>query len=451
MATDPGIAAEMLGLTLRHLRTQAGLSLRQLGKRALYDYTRLSRAERGEILIPIAQVRVLDDLLRAGGLLTAMRQAAVPGTVAEVPAARCNVTGDGPFILQVRLPGGGSIVMSMSRRQFAQLITTGALSAALPGVVSTEDATRIARTLEQPAYLDNQVLGYYRQALSACYAADKMQGPRRLIGAVLAQIEVLDSLRRGARQPYTDPLLQIMAQYGEMAGWLLQDSGDLDAAAGWSRRAAEWAHCAGDTRMAAYMLIRQANIATLTDDHAAVVQLAAAARREPGPLEPKLTALALQQQARGHARLREFRTCFTLLERAAGILGDHPAVSDPSAPVYLHHYDLLTLEEQSAVCHREAGHADTAMAILENSIAATAGSATRDRGHLTAKLAVTITQASQPDPDRAARLGMDALAIARDSGSARIIRELRTLDSRLLSHWPGHPASRDFSQALATA
>jgi hypothetical protein len=46
--------------------------------------------------------------------------------------------------------------------------------------------------------------------------------------------------------------------------------------------------------MAAYMLIRQASIATLTDDHAAVIQLAAAARRAPGPTEPKLTTLALQ-------------------------------------------------------------------------------------------------------------------------------------------------------------
>lgn len=72
-ASPPSIEAEIFGLTLRHLRTQAGLSLRQLGRRALYDYTRLSRAERGEILIPPTQVRVLDDLLRAGGLVTALR------------------------------------------------------------------------------------------------------------------------------------------------------------------------------------------------------------------------------------------------------------------------------------------------------------------------------------------------------------------------------------------
>jgi hypothetical protein len=46
---------------------------------------------------------------------------------------------------------------------------------------------------------------------------------------------------------------------------------------------------------------------------------------------------------------------------------------------------------------------------------------------------------------------MDALAIARDTGSARITRELRALDSQFLVRWPDHPATRDFTAALATA
>jgi len=203
--------------------------------------------------------------------------------------------------------------------------------------------------------------------------------------------------------------------------------------------------------MAAYMLIRQSNIATSTDDHTAVVQLAAAARRTPGPIEPKLTALALQQQARGHARLGEFHTCFTLLDQAAESLRDHPTVSDPGTPEYLHHYDLGTLEEQTAVCYREAGRADTAVTILENKINTMPGNLTRDRGHLAAKLAVAITQASQPDPSRAAHLGIGALTIACDTGSARITRELQALDSQLLARWPDHPGSRSFSEALAAA
>ena len=71
--------------------------------------------------------------------------------------------------------------MSLSRRQFAQLLATGALSAALPGTRSTEDAARATRALDEPARLDGEVLGYSRRTLDEYYRADKMLGPRRLI------------------------------------------------------------------------------------------------------------------------------------------------------------------------------------------------------------------------------------------------------------------------------
>jgi len=52
--------------------------------------------------------------------------------------------------------------------------------------------------------------------------------------------------------------------------------------------------------MVAYMLVRRSNIALLDDDAINVVDLAAA-RKVPGPISPKLHALAAQQEARGWA------------------------------------------------------------------------------------------------------------------------------------------------------
>src|ERR1700734_2450052 len=98
---DPGppeAAAEVFGMALRQLRERAGFSLRELGRRSLYDYSRLSRAENGRILIPDAQVRVLDDVLRAGGLLVALRQGANATTSPGVIAGRCTVTDGEPAI-----------------------------------------------------------------------------------------------------------------------------------------------------------------------------------------------------------------------------------------------------------------------------------------------------------------------------------------------------------------
>jgi transcriptional regulator with XRE-family HTH domain len=447
MEPGPSGAAEAFGIALRELRKEAGLSLRELGKRALYDYTRLSRAEHGDILVPEAQVQALDNILNADGVLIALRQAA-SGKSPATASRPYSVTGGEPVTLEIRLPGGGSVTLTLSRRQFTQILTTGALVAAFPATGTPDDADRASRALEQPARIDDEVLGCFRRTLDEFYKADKMLGPGRLIGPVLAQIDVLDGLRPSVRPPYADPLFQVLAQHAEMAGWLLQDSGDLGAAAAWSRRAAEWAQCAGDANMTAYMLVRQSNIAVLTRDHAAVVQLAAAARRTPGPVDPKLTALALQQQARGHARLGEDRDCFALLDQAASTLGQHPDVTIPGSPVYLQQYDLRALTEQSAACYQVTGQADKAVKILEDTIAVTSPALTRDCGHLTAKLAVAVTRTSQPDPDRAANLGLDALAAARQTGSARILGELRTLDQRLSAKWPRHPASHTFREAL---
>ncbi|MFC0862428.1 helix-turn-helix domain-containing protein [Sphaerimonospora cavernae] len=442
----------MLGVVLRHLRTQAGLSQRALGRAALYDHTRICRAEQGEILIPVEQVQALDTALRASGLLVALRAAADAAPVSVLSAGQAGIHDGEPVMLDMQTADGRTVRVTISRRDFAHLLATGALGSVLPALGNTEEAQRVARAIDEPARVDAQVIDYFRRVLAEHYAADKMLGPRSLLRPVLAQIDVLDELRRGARAAQVEPLLQVLAQYAEMAGWLHQDLGEVHAAMTWSRRAAEWAQVAGDDQMASYMLVRQANIAcALTDDHPAVVQYAAAARRKASGLEPKLVALAAQQQARGLALLGEYAKCFTLLDQAGQTLRDHPEVTEPHVPVYLHHYDLDTLEEQSAACYRAAGRADAAVAILERKIANLAGNLTRDHGHLTAKLAVAVAQSPQTDPDRAAHLGHQALNVARQTGSARIRRELRTLDMELLERWPGHAEARVFHDALAAA
>ncbi|GGK70528.1 transcriptional regulator [Sphaerisporangium melleum] len=438
--------ALMFGLALRHLRTQAGLSQRELGRKSLYDHSRISRAEQGDILVPIEQVRALDAALDAGGLLVALRQAADLRPVA--PPMVPGDDDDEPVMLEVLTADGKKVTVSISRRRFGHMLAGGTIASILPGTVDPAQTQRLTQALERPARLDDEIIGYFRRVLAEHYTADKMLGPAGLLQPVLAQIGVLDDLRKGARARQIEPLMQVLSQYAEMAGWLYQDLGELNTALHWSRRAAEWAQCAGDRQMAAYMLIRQSNITGLTDDHAAVVQLASAARRDPAGLDPKLTALAAQQQARGLAMLGEHDECYRLLDEAAETLRDHPQVTEPDAPVYLHHYDLDTLDEQSAFCHRVTGRADTAAAILESKIDRLPASFNRDRGHLTAKLAVAVAQSPHPDLARAAHLGREALTIARQTGSARIRRELDVLNAELLHRGPGTPDTRTFHEAL---
>ncbi len=361
--------------------------------------------------------------------------------------------GDGDsVIIEIRMPEGGSVRVSMSRRQFGEVLTAGALRGILPaGLLSVDEADRLTRATAHPCRVDQEVIEYFRRLLAEHYTGDKMLGPRQLLGPVMSQLAVLDTLRKQARPPVAKLLLRTLAQYAEFVGWLQQDGGAFHAAMHWSDRATQWAQAAGDYQMVAYLVIRKSNIACLADDATTAVDLAAAAQDVPGGIEPRIRALAAQQEARGWAMIGDADRCRRQLDTAAELLRGHSGETDPAGPLYLQHYDLETLEEQAATCYRNVGRPQDAIPIFERAIAALPGHLHRDRGHQMAKLANAVIATTQPEPDRAARLGLACLDLARHTGSARISTESHTLDVALMARWPDQPDTRAFHDALATS
>jgi hypothetical protein len=339
----------------------------------------------------------------------------------------------------------------LSRRQLGELLTSGALRAILPGGVTDPDqAERVFKVINEEHRVDPQVIGYFARMLDEHFTADKMMGPRQLITTALAQVEVLDRLRRSDTPGTNEPFLRLLAQYGEFVGWLHQDAGDTSAARFWSDRASQWAQAAGDYQMVAYMLIRKSNIALLDRDARDVIDLAAAARKVPGAINPRLLALAAQQEARGWALHHNADRFQTELDAAATLLQEHPDDDDPTAPVYLHSYGPEVLREQSATGYRACGRPDKAVLILEDKIKATGEHLRRDHGHLLAKLANTVVATRDPEPDRAVALGLNSVKAAQATGSARIAQELRDLDHVLTRRWPAIPGRGDLHEAIAT-
>ncbi|MGH3914707.1 MAG: helix-turn-helix domain-containing protein, partial [Pseudonocardiaceae bacterium] len=457
VAADPhAVARQLFGVVLRHCRTEAGLSLRELGKRCHHDYSRLSRMETGDHLGDPALLAEIDLILGAGGLLTVLRTAAeLPsdpaGTVVVAPAVQMRTAGDGaPIVLEMRMTDGRSVRVSIPRREFSQLIASGALRAVLPaGVLNLDEADRLARVMRQPSRVDPQVIGYFDRLLTEHYTADKILGPHQLLGPVLAQLDELETLRKHARPPVAKPLLRVLARYAEFVGWLQQDAGDVPAAMYWSDRATQWAQTAGDHQMVAYLLVRKSNIACQLDDANTVIELAAAAQDVPGDVDPKIIALAAQQEARGWAMISDVDHCRPKLDAAAELLSKYSDEGGPAGPVYIQYYDLGVLEDQSATCFRSIGRAEDAIAIFERRIVESLdANLHRDRGYQMAKLANAVVATQQPEPERAAQLGLTCLDLARRTGSARIGKELHTLDATLTTRWSDQPDARAFHDAL---
>lgn len=450
--TDAGeVARLMFGAALRTQRTHAGMSLRDLGRNIHYDHSRLSRAENGEHLPALSYVRSLDAVFGTGELLTTLRglaeQADRDRSTVQLETVLPGEDDPQTVTVELQMPDGRVMRVSISRRQFGELLAAGGFMAMLPGGMFTTDETdHLRRAISRPRDVDARVADYFVRLLDEHYTADKMLGPADLLPVAHAQMATLDRLRREAKPHVRHLLTPVQSQYAEFLGWLHQDAGDMHSALYYSDRAAELAQVTGDKQMIAYMLIRKSNIAYRAGDAARATDLAAAHHDQNG-VDRKILALACQQEARGWASAGDYDHCEPQLQQAAHFLTTAEPEPAKGTPAYIHYYGAETLEEQSATCYRDAGRTDQAITIYQRKIDALPDDYDRDRGYRMATLAVAYAHTHQVQA--AASLGLQALTLARQTGSARTENELQPLGTELCP-WNNQPDVATFIDALRT-
>jgi transcriptional regulator with XRE-family HTH domain len=451
MAGSGPVARLMFGAALRTHRQQAGMSLRDLGRAVHYDHSRLSRAENGEHLPALGYVRSIDAALGTGDLLATLHQLAEQSSPQQPDLELGAVAGGHddpqPATVELHLPDGRVTRVSISRRQLGELLAAGGALAMVPtGLFNTDETHRLRRALDRPRDVDTRVAGYFARLLAEHYTADKMLGPADLLPAAHAELATLDRLRRDSTPHVRRLLTSVQCQYAEFLGWLYQDAGDPHAAMYYSDRATELAQTTGDQQMIAYLLIRKSNIAYRAGDAIRAIELAAAAHHDHDGIDPKILALACQQEARSWAIAGDYDHCQPNLDQAADHL-THAGPDAPGAPAYIHHYGTDVLEDQAATCYRDLGRTEQAITIFQRKLDDLPHGHDRDRGYRMAKLAVAYAQAHQPQP--AATLGLQALTLARQTGSARTESELQPLAGQL-TPWSTQPDIATFIDALRT-
>jgi hypothetical protein len=236
-------------------------------------------------------------------------------------------------------------------------------------------------------------------------------------------------------------LLNLGARYGEFASWLYQDRGRADDAAYWADRAVEWAQQGDNPLMVSYVLTRKSNQASARGDATNAIGLAQAAQRQP-KLTHRTFAVAMQQEAYGHALAGDEATSHALLDKAHA----EAAASDPNGDEGPGRYCIPSyVEIQRATCWLRLGNPRRAIDLFEVELRRLPRVHRRDRGVYLARLALAHTMESEPEI--AAGLGREALDTARATGSGRIIEELRPLQSEL-ARWQDLEAVAPVYQAL---
>ncbi|WP_406396499.1 helix-turn-helix domain-containing protein [Streptomyces sp. NBC_00887] len=447
------------GYTLRELRKLRQLSLRGLADKAFMSHSKLQKWENGDRAPKDrAEVELIDSLLRAGGVLVdhweqielpASASSRVSVSTLHVSEASVGLAAaasqqamsdhEGIFV-PARLRDGSVVFVALDRRAMLRggvgFGAASALGVGTPAAASSNALPGLNRPARSSAAYSGTPVEHFQRVRRLLIDNDNLLGPSRTIAATREYIEDIKRLRQDAKGADRHALMELQTQYAEFASWLYQDLGDFDSAQFWLDRAFQWSHTVADGDLTSYVMARKAQLAGEMRDLVDVVDLAEAAQRMARP-RSRLAAVARTYASYGHALRGEP----TDSERAIDdVRNSLDRVSSDTTPWG------VWLNEQYVEVHRAHGlevlgkHAEAAE-IFTNAIKSLPDGYHRDRGVYMARAAVAHAGAGAPD--EASTVGLQALTVANDTGSGRIVRELARLDKALVP-WQRQPEVAEF-------
>jgi tetratricopeptide (TPR) repeat protein len=438
------LATRHMGKIARAFRTHAyGRPISQSVAASWFflTQTQLSRIESGPPIQNMDRLVQWAHILRipANLLWFPLRAATDPsgadrcaGGGAGSPGSGCSTSASGTSgapDAACRFPRDEDEWRQMAELSRATFFKRGVGAVTLPAI-GLDELRHIAIALtDARRYADGAVVGYFRRQLEECAANDRRRGPKRSIPMIIGLIAAVEQLATEAKTPIRHELLRIGSRAAELAGWFYRDIVMPELANYWRDRAVEWAQATGDFAMQGYVLLKKSQAAWDDRDGLRMLTMAQAAQEGLWRLPPHILAEAAQQEARGLAMVgRPLDLVEHRLDRARALLGRHdPAGLDPDAWLSTH-YDQAVFNLQLAICYYEAGQSGRALEIHDAWLTPATFSA-RDYGYFLALKGLAYAVAEEPD--EAAAAGLRALALARETNSARTHQEVLRLAGRL--------------------
>ncbi|GAA3846460.1 hypothetical protein GCM10022226_82540 [Sphaerisporangium flaviroseum] len=296
----------------------------------------------------------------------------------------------------------------------------------LPGRFTAEEEERTGRAIEDPRRADEQTVAYLEALLDAYTRPDRR--PADLAGALSPVFAVIQGFRSEARPAVRRALIMLSSEDAEAISRMRYEAGDLDDALRWSDRARRAAGQSEDEGLVAYTLASRAGLTGPRSDPGEVIEIAMAARerpiREHAALSPRLDAVTRLREARAHAMAGHEDMCHRRLEESAEPL----EAEQEERPRCTFDYSSSLHDVLAAECLLDLGHLDEAIEILERELAA----AGRSPATAYDLACLAHAYADAHERERSAQVARRALDLARQTGAARALRELRLTRSGLV-------------------
>lgn len=366
------------GEELRRLREERGWSLRQMAQQVPHSKSALGNFEQDLRLPTPKEVQRLDETMKAGG----------------------------------------------------QLVAAAGRIAGLNG-----DAGRVARVRQKPRTVDDQTVASLTGTLAHMRRLEDSLGAQRLLVVTAEPLRLVEELADEARGDIRPAVVDLAGQWAQFAGWLRAAAGKPKAARDYYARALEHAEEVSATSklphaqdLIATALSMRGHLAWSARQPGPTVGLSVAAASKAR--SPGIRAMAQQQEARGHALMREADLVDPLLDEAEALMAaarEHP----DEEPPWIYFYSPGYLQMQRGLANRLLGRREAAIEALTAGLKAAGSEIAGAEFSANYKLALAEAHLDGGNPDEARRLAGEVRATALATGSARLMAELERLEARL--------------------
>ncbi|MFE7872710.1 helix-turn-helix domain-containing protein [Micromonospora humida] len=417
-----------LGVRLAECRRALGVTQADVAARVHSTRSTVAGVECGSQVADRVFWQRCDEALRAGGELLAgydeYRRLKQRHDEEKAEAGQRARWGE---VARVQVPGSGGSSTGADHESLADA------RVASPGVGLA------------PAGVDPVLALHWIEMLRLLSVSHNMFGPRQIYEIVCRESSVIRRYRHDATADVEPGFLAVEARWAEFGSWAADNLGNVTAASHWLDRALGLAHRAADKRMAAYVLMRQAQQAAdrLDGDQAAAL---AATAESLVPLTDRDRALCLIRQAQGHAlggdqtrSLAALNAAHRLVDRAAEAGEDDPDTIG-------RHCTLAYLRAYEGYCLLRLGLVGPAARTLKEILEGWPSDYRQDEALTRAWLALAYAAAGELT--EASAEGSHALTLTATTNSARAMRPLHQLHARLAGQTASEEAVR-FTSAFS--
>lgn len=436
MAVDQP-AEQSFRIELRRRRLEARLSLTELGVRACYSKSHLSKVETGRKSASPELARACDAALGAQGELSRL-----------VPPRPVDEAGPAPS--EPALAWEWIVTASSNGETGFQAFDRRTMLAGGTAAVTSWVSVRRSALLADAAH----PLAVYRNIFAENRRLGLVLDPATVAHNLIPPAGSLHRLAARTRGADQRAVLRLTARYAEYIGWMAQEMGNEQAALFWTDRCVDFARESGDADLVGYTLIRRAEIGMYRGDSATTVEFSIRGRNDSD--QPRIKAFGLQREAQGHALAGNERACMRALEEAAetveqsasaGLdtpLAEPGTTEPPLGPTAM----ARPLDFVTGWCLQDLGHSAQAADILSAELRRIPNYAHRTRARCAARLA--LAYASAGEVDKACETIEPILGMAPVLDSATLRTDLRNLQ-RTLNRWRARPQVRRLAPRLVLA